>query len=408
MVQKITIFLLSLGIFLGPLHAGTGFSKISAAEQAKKLKDKQRKEVIELAARIFPVKELLPIIYAYARSFQLTLANKHKISKYQESVEALVACSDGSLLCQSIAPTFDSAAYGRKGVLRRLNPATSDVEGLRQWPILHGTHSSLALLPNRSFCTDDATLLEIPGAPSGNIVYRPIHADAITTLLVLKNGNLLSASCDAKIKEWTLAQQPNPDGEFLNRVRTYRGHAQAVHSLAQLANGNFVSGSNDGILIEWAPGTGQPARMFLPRVGQPTLFKYLDVFPNGNLVSAGQSDIATLNTQKERIELEQVFNSQSEITSLAVLNDTHFVSSSDKGDMLLWHVESPEPVQKLKNCVKSITSLARTGNKLFVGSHDGCVGEWIDDDRSALESALESTKKQATPFTASTMAAPKP
>ena len=57
-------------------------------------------------------------------------------------------------------------------------------------------------------------------------------------LIELKNGDLVSGSCDNTIKIWNI--------ETCECSQTLSEHTDAVFNLFELKNGNIVSGSRDG------------------------------------------------------------------------------------------------------------------------------------------------------------------
>ncbi len=78
------------------------------------------------------------------------------------------------------------------------------------------------------------------------------HANEITSLAILPNGNFASGSSDKTIIIWNTT-----DGSI---IRKLTGHTDNVRSLAVLPNGDLASGSDDQTIIIWNTNDGSIKR----------------------------------------------------------------------------------------------------------------------------------------------------
>jgi WD40 repeat protein len=104
------------------------------------------------------------------------------------------------------------------------------------------------------------------------------HTADVLALLLLKHGQLASASDDHQIKIWNL-----DTGQCLH---TFTGHTAEVNSLAQLANSWLVSASGDGSLRIWDVEEGICVRVIGPEHGWPRWVLAMDMLSDGRLVLA--------------------------------------------------------------------------------------------------------------------------
>ncbi len=104
------------------------------------------------------------------------------------------------------------------------------------------------------------------------------HKSAVTTLITLLNGDLVSGSFSNTINIW------NPNDGSLRRTLISKKYTVA---LTRLSNGGLVSGSYDSTFKIWNPNDGTLKRT-LPR--DPIWISALTKLSNGDLVNSELSD----------------------------------------------------------------------------------------------------------------------
>jgi WD40 repeat protein len=102
------------------------------------------------------------------------------------------------------------------------------------------------------------------------------HSDRVWCLTVLPNGYLISGGADSKIKIW--------DIETGALRATLTGHSYAIRSLAVLQSGNLASASDDRTVRIWDPNSGSLIRTL---TGHSNYVYSLVVLKNGHLASGG-------------------------------------------------------------------------------------------------------------------------
>jgi hypothetical protein len=430
-VRKI-IFLINSAIFITSLHAGSKFSRLLETKEAKKLRC--QKEVAALTEQIFPVKEILPIICAYARSPQLNAQFVKKTNpKKGERVCALTLHSNGSLLTQIASKDIVIQTYSwMDSTIQTIDTSTFNAKTLSEFNFLyHGTQDkhlpSLICSPQgKIFALSNLLLLEIS---NNNKTVRELTLDPVslyTRLLLLEDGTIILASSSGAIQQWAFKDDA-PPSQALERIKTYAGHSNQVIGLVELPNGNFASMSRDCAIIVWTPGNAKAQKQ--SPGDRSSRASCLAVFPNGDLLSDYKGAIGTpyrkvfggviiWNSQGTAIERKKSFEAspQESVDAVAVLDDHHFVTRETNGSIFLWHIDEQKPIQTIQtmqeqNFARDCPPLTATcfafdaqRRSLFSGARDGTMSHWIVDNRSSLEIVLEDTKPQATPFTAGTMA----
>ena len=75
-----------------------------------------------------------------------------------------------------------------------------------------------------------------------------VHKKAITCLIQLKNGNLVTASKDKNIIIW------EKNNDYFIQKQILEEHVRSVNCIVELNNGNIASAGADNIIILWKSG----------------------------------------------------------------------------------------------------------------------------------------------------------
>ena len=94
-------------------------------------------------------------------------------------------------------------------------------------------------------CFDDG-LIKIFDLNDYNCLYKlEGHNSPVLSISLMHNKNIISGSCDKKIKIWELIND-----KYIN-IKTIEGHEDTIEKVIQLKNGFIVSCSADGKIKFW-------------------------------------------------------------------------------------------------------------------------------------------------------------
>jgi WD40 repeat protein len=193
------------------------------------------------------------------------------------------------------------------------------------------------------------------------------NTDGIQSLVVLNNGTLIASGSYQKVKIW--------DPYTGDMIFSLDGHSDYVRTLTVLKNSNLASGSRDTTIKIWSVTTGQ----LLHTLHDHTTFvRSLAVLENGNLVSgAAQPDNSIRIWDPISGSLIGKFESglSAGITMLLVLTNGQLVTSSSM-EIKIWDkdLKSIATLRGHESYVWSLCQL-QDGN-LASGSEDSTVKIW--------------------------------
>ncbi|KAJ1550751.1 hypothetical protein HK096_005225, partial [Nowakowskiella sp. JEL0078] len=142
------------------------------------------------------------------------------------------------------------------------------------------------------------------------------HTQAVWSVIILKNGSILSASADKTIKLWSR------DGKLLNN---YVGHTDAIRGLVSLEYDSFLSCSNDGSIRIWNISGSCIAEL----VGHSSFVYSVGVLQSGEIVSSGED--RTVRVWKGTQCIQTINHPCTSIWSVLTLNNGDIVSGGSDG-----------------------------------------------------------------------------
>ncbi|KAI5265359.1 F-Box/Wd Repeat-Containing Protein 10 [Manis pentadactyla] len=177
-------------------------------------------------------------------------------------------------------------------------------------------------------------------------------------------GDLLAVSSNRKIWLLDIVQVKEIPTEF-------RGHAGSVRALFLCEKENFLlSGSYDLSIRYWDLKSGACIRIFSGHQGTITC---MDLCKN-RLVS-GARDCQVKEWDIETGKCLKTFKHKDPILATRI-NDTHIVSSCERGIVKVWHIVTAQLVKILSGHEGSVKCLCFDQWHLLSGSADGLVMAW--------------------------------
>jgi WD40 repeat protein len=237
------------------------------------------------------------------------------------------------------------------------------------------------------------TLLEPVGEPivTGHRVFPPTERDgqeAIFSLVVLKNGEIISGGADGMLRRWRDGK-PMGDGQPIYTGRgvfdpEFRHDGMlgtpdgGVRHLVALNNGEVISTGSDGTLRRWrdgkSVGDGKPIPTGQNRVSSLVKLK------NDEVVSAGiDGTLRRWRDGKPVGEGKSIKTGQRDPV-LAALKDGEVVSHGSDGTLRRWRDGKPVGDGKPIETGHSYrTQLIALGNgEVISGDHRGIIRYWRD------------------------------
>jgi WD40 repeat protein len=217
--------------------------------------------------------------------------------------------------------------------------------------------------------------------PGAEIARLEGHTHVVTTLAVLPDGRLASASWDGTFRVWDMET-----GAEMARVQGRKGH---VHPLAALPDGRLASGSWDGTIRLWDVRTGaETARL----EGHTLWVTAVAALPDGRLASGSEDETIRVwdpNTYAETVRIEG-----GRVSTLAALPDGRLASArgprhdpnADDKAIRLWNSTTGAEAARLEGHTAGVNALAiLPDGRLASGSWDGTIRLW--DVRTGAETA---------------------
>ena len=179
--------------------------------------------------------------------------------------------------------------------------------------------------------SDDNTI-KIWNSQDGSLKHTLIkHSGVITSLIVLHNGNLVSASDDLTIIIW--------NHTIVERILT--GHNDYVLRLTLLPNTDFASASWDGEIKLWT-SNGDLKKTFK---AHDSYIYSLITLQNGYLASGSCGDYTIRVWDREGNLKQALVGHTGCVFSLAQLDNGLLVSGSGDKTLRVWNIEEGKQVQ---------------------------------------------------------------
>lgn len=209
-----------------------------------------------------------------------------------------------------------------------------------------------------------------------------LHSSTILALAISFDSKYLASGDESPlVRIW------NP--ETLNHIYTFKGHRAPVTGLSfcKVSN-NLYSCSRDKTVKVWS----MPEKAYIETLfGHYDPITSIDVLCKGRAVTSGGTD-NTCRVWKIEEETQLVYNGNSRsIDCVKRLDDSHFISCDDSGNVALWGTLKKKPLCVVQNAhgVNTnvnegfwISSVACISNsEVFAsGSNDGFVRFWSCSD----------------------------
>lgn len=182
------------------------------------------------------------------------------------------------------------------------------------------------------------------------------HADSVSCLVMLNNGNLCSGSRDNTVKTWSMES-----GELLD---TFEG-TEAVSALVILDDGNICAGFQNGTINVWDAESGDVVEFWR---GHSVTLRGLRVLSDGRILSY---DHYTIKIWRDLGDLEKKVYAF-DMTTLVASNDGNVYIGSK--EILILDTNSGDFIGKWSGHTEQVTALAILNNgDLCSGYTDGTV-----------------------------------
>jgi hypothetical protein len=192
------------------------------------------------------------------------------------------------------------------------------------------------------------------------------HSDLVTSLVLLKSGDLASGSNDKTIKIW--------DAINGNLKRTL-SDTSPVKSLTVFPNGELGSSNFDRLINIWNPITGILIRTFNTFTLYPYIVPILSLNNESFAGLIGDKDIRIWSALNGNYK--QTLSSHSkQVNSLAKLENGNLISAGDDSTVKIWNHQLGTILDSFlsRSPIFSVTVL-KNGYIAF-GNNDGSIGIW--------------------------------
>ncbi|XP_063148692.1 F-box and WD repeat domain containing protein 10B [Candoia aspera] len=217
----------------------------------------------------------------------------------------------------------------------------------------HGQETETVKLEERNiFCSSYNVRVLIDNLDSNRVIHY-------------SGGRLLAiGSLDRKVRFMDMEEKKNVPPVL-------SGHAGSIKSLyLNEQKGFLLSGSYDLSIRMWNIRTGTCLKIFMGHKGSITC---LDVYKS-RFVSASKDCTAKLWNMSTG-KCTKTFTHKGYVWA-AKMNDTHIVTSCDKGSVKVWHAESYVLIKALQGHLGAVKCLSFDEWHLVTGSTDGYILAW--------------------------------
>lgn len=200
------------------------------------------------------------------------------------------------------------------------------------------------------------------------ILDGPMHS--ICKLIQLNNGNLVSCNFGKIIHLWNIEARECS-------LQIEHGHAQRITSMTSLGNGNFATAADDNTIRIWDGETGACLHLLTDFKKNIRTVKALN---NGNLVSYSMDNTLRLwdSNTGECLNTLKV----DELISLKPLPNNNLISALRDGTIKIWDIETSFCFRTLgkRSKMEGIASLAVLPNNTVIsGSTNGSLYAYTQD-----------------------------
>jgi hypothetical protein len=163
----------------------------------------------------------------------------------------------------------------------------------------------------------------------------PTGQEVISSLIELKNGELISGGYDGTLRRWR-------DGKPVGDGKPIATGQERVRSLIELKNGELISGGEDGTLRRWRDGKpvgdGKPIA-----TGQKIVWSLI-ALKNGELISGGfDGSLRRWRDGRQVGDGKPIATGQGAVRSLIELKNGELLSGGTDGSLRRW---TPVPIAR--------------------------------------------------------------
>ena len=208
------------------------------------------------------------------------------------------------------------------------------------------------------------------------------HSDAVTSLIVASNGNLISSSCDKTLKIFKIEESTNKTGLSLNYflLQTINTtHSNNIIHVRELSSNKLVSCSLDTQLNFYLPQNNNYSLEITIDVPK-AVYDFLEVLNDQLVVSFADSlHLFSLKNRKFIKELKEISCYPDCVNDcLCLLKQNHLVVCGN-GYLYVVDLIQFKLLNKINTNSNNI-SLCYWNDRLFVGTNNGMIQEYKVDD----------------------------
>ena len=188
--------------------------------------------------------------------------------------------------------------------------------------------SNLVVMPTGELISESWDLTVRVWNPSTGKLIRSLPGNHdVWGLIALHTGQLAIAESEEKIFIWNIAT-----GQVVRELK-FAGQSDMPFSIVGLPNGELVSYSHDKLFRVWNTTSGE-LKKTKEKSGRPTYTSFA-VLPSGELASGGDYEIRIYNTEawRSRLILE---SDAGKIETLVALPDGTIISGHADGSITKW------------------------------------------------------------------------
>ncbi len=196
------------------------------------------------------------------------------------------------------------------------------------------------------------------------------HESAISSMAVLEDGRLVTASWDNTARVWDPA---NPDDEPV----VFTDHSAGLHSVIALADGHVATASSDRTVRVWDPTNPEVDPIVF--AGHQDSVSVLAELDDGRIASAGQDRTVRIWDPGFANGDPIVLSGHSKDIGLLVpLADGRLASADHGGDVLIWDLADPaaEPVVRSGHDDSVWALIELDDGRIATASSDETVQIW--------------------------------
>jgi small GTP-binding protein len=205
----------------------------------------------------------------------------------------------------------------------------------------------------------------------GEIPYKLLktlkgHTSLVTSVAVLSDDRVVSASSDQTLKVW--------DIKTGKEIKTLKGHTAPVWSVAVLSDDRVVSASWDKTLKVWDIKTGKE---IITLKGHTGWVYSVAVLSDDRVVSASPDKTLKVWDIKTGKEIKTLKGHTGAVWSVTVLSDDRVVSASSDQTLKVWDIKTGKEIKTLKGHTAQVLSVAAlSADRVVSASSDQTFKVW--------------------------------